>query len=63
MTIEQAKNIKTADEARQYAIDWQNWQGKKALFYSELVEWQEAFTKLTEKFPELVEEFKENGII
>ena len=59
----------TQDEARQYAIDWQNWvseqnttENPQSLYMSELVEWQEIFTELGERF-DLTEEFKENGII
>ncbi len=56
------KEIKTAEEARQYAIDWQNWQSEQSLNYGEAMEWQEYFNKLADKF-DLVDEFKENGII
>lgn len=59
----------TQDEARQYAIDWQNWvseqnttENPQSLYMSELVEWQEIFSELGERF-DLTEEFKENGII
>lgn len=52
----------TPEEARQYAIDWQNWQVDQNLSYGELAEWQAIFTELGEKF-DLTEEFKENGII
>jgi hypothetical protein len=54
--------IKTEEEARQYAIDWQNWASEQNLSYDELAEWQGIFTELAEKF-NLVDEFKENGII
>jgi hypothetical protein len=54
--------IKTVDEAKQLAIDWQTWQSDKSLSYAELAEWQEYFRKLAVKF-HLVREFKENGII
>lgn len=56
------KEIKTKEEARQYAIDWQNWVGEQNLYMSELVEWNEYFYRLAKKF-HLVREFKENGII
>ena len=52
----------TADEARQYAIDWQNWASEQSLSYGELVEWSEHLTEIAEQF-NLTEEFKENGII
>jgi len=54
--------ITTQDEARQHAIDWQNWASEEDLSYEELVEWQAYFVMIARKF-ELVEEFQENGII
>ncbi len=56
------KTINTQDEAREYAKDWQTWQSEQSLSYGELAEWQDVFTKLADRF-DLVEEFKENGII
>lgn len=60
---------KTKEEARQYAIDWQNWLDKQntkenpqSLFMSELIEYQDHLLKLARQF-HLVREFKENGII
>ena len=53
---------KTADEARQYAIDWQNWQAEQSLSYKDLIGWQELFSTIAFKF-NLTEEFKENGIL
>jgi len=52
----------TPEQARQYAIDWQNWQSEQCLSYMELLEWQSIFQALGEKF-DLLEEFRENGII
>lgn len=52
----------TADEARQYAIEWQQWQATEELSLSELAEWQHEFTELGEHF-NLTNEFQENGII
>lgn len=57
------QTITTADEARQYAIEWQNWQSNQSLYMSEVAEWGDIFKELAERFPELKEEFKENGII
>ena len=54
--------ITSKDEARQYAIDWQNWSSEQSLSYFELAEWCAIFEKLAEKF-NLTDEFKENGII
>ena len=52
----------TKTEARRYAIKWQNWVSEQNLSYGELTEWQAYFEMLADKF-DLVEEFKENGII
>lgn len=56
------KHIKTQEQARQYGIDYQNWSSRKNLSYGEIMLFQNKLTKLAEKF-NLVEEFKENGII
>jgi hypothetical protein len=56
------RKVTTAEEARQQAIDWQNWQSEQSLSYSELSEWQAHFEELAKKF-DLTDEFKENGII
>lgn len=53
----------TADEARQHAIDWQNWASTQNLSIGELSDWQEHFENLATTFPEITEEFIENGII
>ena len=57
-----AKEIRTRGEARQAAMDWQRWQNNRAMYYSEVSEWQGYFEKLAKKF-NLTKEFKENGII
>ena len=54
--------IKTKQEARQYGIFYQEWASNKNLSYGELEHLQNKLTKMAEKF-DLVEEFKENGII
>lgn len=63
MTPEQVAKAKSADEARDLAIEWQQWQSEQSLSYGELAEWQGVFTELADRFPELAEEFAENGII
>jgi hypothetical protein len=57
-------DAKTAEEARQQAIDWQQWASGEhlQLSYEELATFAEHFTKLANKF-NLTEEFRENGII
>lgn len=54
--------INTKDEARQYAIEWQNWASEQNLSYGEIAEWQGYFGELADKF-DLADEFRENGII
>jgi len=54
--------IKTKEEARQVAINWQDYQSKLSMGYNQLWQWQKYFEKLAKKF-KLVNEFKENGII
>lgn len=58
----QKQTPKTAEEARQYAIDWQNWASEQTLSYGELTEWHDIFCELSEKF-NLENEFEENGIL
>ena len=62
MDIKKVRQAKTQDEAREYAIEWQHWVGTQNLSYGELHMWQWEFEFLAYKF-DLVEEFKENGII
>jgi hypothetical protein len=54
--------VKTKDEARTMAIDYQNWASEQNLSYSEIAEYQNYFEELGKKF-KLTEEFKENAII
>jgi hypothetical protein len=55
-------NITTKEQARDYAIEWQQWAGDIDLSYMEIVEWSIFFEDLAQRFG-LIEEFKENGII
>jgi len=52
----------TQDEARQYAIDWQDWQREQSMSYADLADWQNHFAQIAKQF-DLEEEFKINGII
>jgi len=52
----------TQAEARQYAIDWQNWQAEQILSFGELSQWALHFETIAKQF-NLIDEFKENGII
>ena len=69
MKIPELSTIKTEDQARELALDWQIWAAEQnqigeepTLFTSDLVEWQNFFEKLAAKF-NLTDEFKENSII
>lgn len=69
MKIPKISTITTADQARDLAIEWQQWAGEQnqigdepALFMSDLADWSDFFSKLGKKF-NLTEEFSENGII
>lgn len=59
--LEFARTV-TAEDARQFAIDWQTWQSERSMYMSELAEWQNHFETLAKKH-NLTDEFKENGII
>lgn len=43
-------DIKNKEEARQIAIEWQQWQSERSMFLSEMLEWQNYFKILAEKF-------------
>lgn len=69
MQLPQLDTIKTEDEARQLAINWQQWAGEQnqlgkepTLYTSDLIAWQDLFVELGTKF-NLLEEFEENGIV
>ena len=54
--------VTTEDQARQLAIDWQNWASELSLSYNELIHYQNYFEQVAKKF-NLTDEFKENGIL
>ena len=54
--------IKTKEEARQKAIDFQTWASNQSLTYKDISDWQSYFLSLASRF-NLTKEFKENGII
>lgn len=62
MNIKDIKKIKTQEEARQFAIDWQHWMSTQSLSYRELADWQTALNEVA-FFYNLFNEFRENGII
>lgn len=53
----------TPSEATDAAIAWQDWAAGRDLSYGELAEVQSYFERLAARWPELVDEFKENAII
>lgn len=53
----------TQEEARQQATDWQSWQAEQSLSYGAMLDWQNHFNAVAKQYPELTDEFKENGII
>ncbi|MFH1226855.1 MAG: hypothetical protein V1701_02990 [Planctomycetota bacterium] len=56
------KEIRTKEDARQAAIDWQRWASEQSLSYGELAEHAAFFEALAKRFG-LTKEFRENGII
>lgn len=62
MILKAIASIQTIDEARQIAMEWQQWIGEQSPSYIELADWQGYFEALAKKF-NLTDEFKENGII
>lgn len=63
MNIPLLNTIKSADQARDLAIEWQGWQSEQALYQSEAIDWSGFWQSVVERFPELEDEFKENAII
>lgn len=56
-------SINSADDARNAAIDWQYWQSEQSMSWGEVAEWESYFAAIVARFPELAEEFAENGIV
>ena len=54
--------IKSREDARNYAIDYQNWASNQNLSYGEIAEHQAELYALGKRFG-LVKEFRENGLI
>lgn len=63
MKVPSIDKVTTIAQARNIAIDWQNWASKQSLSFSELANWQAYFRSLARKYPELREEFEENAIL
>lgn len=62
MNIKQVMQVKTKEEARQCAIEWQSWVSEVDLTYRELHNWSIVFDALGAHF-DLKDEFIENGIL
>lgn len=56
------KMPKTAEEARDQAIEWQNNFSNKSMSWEEVIDAQAHFEKTAKKF-KLTKEFEENGIL
>ena len=56
------KDIKTKEEARAIAVEWQDWQSRESMSYAEAAEWYNYFRALGMKF-NMIREFRENGIV
>jgi len=62
MKLKEINEIKSQEEARQIAIEFQEWSSNQDLSYSELNDYSDYFEILGNRF-NLIDEFKENGII
>jgi hypothetical protein len=62
MELPNIKTIKAKADARQLAVDWQDWASEQSLSYGELSDWQTLFEALGKRF-NLTDEFRENGVI
>lgn len=62
MNIKEVMQVKTKEEARRCAIEWQNWVSEVDLTYKELHNWNIVFNAIGAHFG-LKDEFFENGII
>lgn len=61
--LPKVEKVKTEGEASDLAISWQHWFGENSISYGETIYYQNYFLSLVDKFPQLREEFSENGII
>lgn len=61
--LQRCESPLTEDSGRQVAIDWQHWMSEQSLSYGELAEWASKFEQIAQAFPDLADEFRENGII
>ena len=62
MRLKPISKVRSKDEARSIAMEWQEESSQKSMSYGELARDQRYLEKLGKKF-KLTEEFRENGII
>lgn len=62
MNTKNENNFECAEEVREHAIVWEKYASENSLSYGELLAWGFHFERLANKV-DLVDEFKENGII
>ena len=55
-------HVRSAEQARDLAIEWQSWQAGHDLSYGEVVYYQNYFEALATRF-NLTHEFLENGVL
>jgi hypothetical protein len=63
MTMTPNDTYQSAAEARDAAITFQHWENDQDFSYGELYSWQCHWETVLLQFPELADEFRENGII
>lgn len=61
--VPKPNKVKSAAEARDLAIDYQEWFSVHTMSYGEAAYYSNYFEILAQRFPELTDEFKENAII
>jgi hypothetical protein len=62
MNLPATTAVKTAEEARDLAIEWQSTTADENMSWGEAIEYAEYFAVLGRKF-DLIDEFIENGIV
>ena len=63
MILPDMSEVATAEQAREIAIEWQHRSAERDHSWSEVIDDANWFEALAQKFPELSDEFAENGII
>ena len=63
MNIPDIDTITTAEQGRDLAIEWSYGAAAENYSWGEFAEWGSFFASVADKFPELLDEFRENAII